>query len=101
VDIGGYWNQKEQRLCRIRDGGSYIAYEIYYDIKKIDLDSLDEDIRPYFKELAVYLPEATESLKNIKDVFDSGVSVAAIGSGILKAENPREEWEELQKYIIM
>ena len=39
------------------------------DIKKIDLDSLDPEIKGYFKELADYLPKATISLKNIKDVF--------------------------------
>lgn len=39
------------------------------DIKKIDLDSLDPEIQGYFKELADYLPKATVSLKNIKDVF--------------------------------
>ncbi len=39
------------------------------DIKKIDLDSLDPEIQGYFKELADYLPKATMSLKNIKDVF--------------------------------
>lgn len=39
------------------------------DIKKIDLDSLDPEIKDYFKELADYLPKATLSLKNIKDVF--------------------------------
>lgn len=39
------------------------------DIKKIDLDSLDPEIMSYFKELADYLPKATVSLKNIKDVF--------------------------------
>ncbi len=39
------------------------------DIKKIDLDSLDPELQGYFKELADYLPKATISLKNIKDVF--------------------------------
>mgnify|MGYP000318421453 CR=1 FL=1 len=33
--------------------------------------------------------------ENIKDVFESGVNIVAIGSGILKAQNPEEEWEEL------
>jgi ribulose-phosphate 3-epimerase len=37
--------------------------------------------------------------ENIQEVFDAGINIAGVGSGILKAEDPRKEWEELQKYI--
>lgn len=38
--------------------------------------------------------------ENIEEVFASGVNIVAIGSGILKAEDPEQEWMELQKYTI-
>ena len=34
---------------------------------------------------------------NIGDVFESGANIALVGSGILKAEDPAREWEELSK----
>lgn len=37
--------------------------------------------------------------ENIAEVFESGVNVAVIGSGILKAQDPKKEWEELQEKI--
>jgi len=35
--------------------------------------------------------------ENIEQVFSSGVNVACIGSGILKAKDPEEEWEKLNE----
>jgi len=38
------------------------------------------------------------NIGNIQNIFESGVNVAIVGSGILKARDPRGEWEELVKY---
>ena len=36
--------------------------------------------------------------ENIKKVLASGINVAAIGSGILKAQNPKKEWQALEEF---
>ena len=36
---------------------------------------------------------------NIKSLFEDGINIAYIGSGILKAQNPKQEWEEFNSII--
>jgi ribulose-phosphate 3-epimerase len=53
-------------------------------------------IRSKYPELVLEIDGGVNK-GNLKEVFDSGVNIAAIGSGILKAENPEKEWDELQE----
>ncbi len=54
-------------------------------------------LREKYEDLIIEI-DGGVNVNNIGEVFSSGVNVACIGSGILKAKNPREAWERLKKF---
>ncbi|MBI2448452.1 hypothetical protein HYV44_02755 [Candidatus Microgenomates bacterium] len=52
-------------------------------------------LRELYPDLIIEI-DGGVNLNNIEGIFSAGTNIVAVGSGILKAENPKEIWEKLQ-----
>lgn len=55
-------------------------------------------LRARYPELLIEMDGGIKK-ENIAEVFESGVNVAVIGSGILKAQDPIAEWNKFQEFV--